>query len=31
MKHLQQVLDNSDELPSLVAKARETMSEPSRG
>jgi len=31
MKHLQQVLDNSDELPSLVAKAKETMSEPSRG
>lgn len=30
-KHLQQVIEHSHELPALVAKAKETMSEPSRG
>lgn len=31
MRHLEQVMDNDDHLPELVRKAKETMSEPSRG
>ena len=31
MTHLQQVIDNEDHLPALVAQARATMSEPTRG
>ena len=30
-RHLEQVLANSDHLPALVAKAKETMAEPARG
>jgi hypothetical protein len=31
MRHLQQVIDNEDELPALARRARETMAEPARG
>jgi hypothetical protein len=31
LRHMEQVMANDDELPELVRKARETMTEPSRG
>lgn len=31
MRHLAQVMENEDELPALVKRAKETMSEPARG
>jgi len=31
MRHLAQVIENEDELPALVKRAKETMAEPARG
>ena len=31
MRHLAQVIENEDELPALVKRAKETMVEPARG